>query len=742
MATLTAPQFLDSARPLLDGPGLRDAESLSEQSPAVDHIATELVRRKRLTQFQADELLHGRGNGLVLGAYILLEPIGKGGMGQVFRARQKVLERDCAVKIIRQDRLQSEESVERFLREARVAARLKHPNIVAIYDANVADGVHYLAMELLNGETLADVVKAAGPLAIGRACRYVLQAAMGLQHAYEQGLVHRDIKPQNLFLEKASDQIKILDLGLARIRETPTNGETVTGDLTREGEVMGTPDYMAPEQALASRSADHRADIYSLGCTLYFLLTGRPPFPGGSLTEKLLAHQQREPVAMEHLRGAAPDRLIHALKKAMAKQPEDRFQTPAEFAQALAPLESAEQFIAMGPTVTAIQDTLPGRKFDTTTMPSRDIVKSRSSTTVVLVILSVVAAIACCPLVIVGIGFLGAGALVLTPAREDHVHQMPVKMPEPIDLAAPGPPPIKVKPPDEKIIDTGVTEVKKFDGRDFALSRDGKWMILNQSATTFNFEVREFESGKRRLDVQSGHEAWGFAFGDSPRFFITKDRMTFLLLQLEDGTELERTNNPFGAFSEYVASDDEKTALVSTGKDLVVWDLMTLKQKQRVRLPDFPQHISYCSSKELGLAFCNKRLQTWSLPNDIAEREYVGFAGGNIMATAISPDGMWIAAGDGTGGVHLWKADQPTQPRHLDDGHAGSIKSVVFSADSARLLSGCAGGRLAYWEVGSAKKIQSVVVGSGLTRVDIHPDGRRGITASNDKKLRIWRLPR
>src|SRR5207302_5038885 len=188
---------------------------------------------------------------------------------------------------IRQDQRDSADILERFQRETRLLAELRHPHIVQAYDAGLAGDVWFLAMELLEGIDLAGLVHQRGRLPVGLACEYIRQAALGLQHAHQRGLVHRDIKPSNLFL--TAEGVKLLDLGLARPQAAGAQGE-----LTQNNSVMGTPDYLAPEQAVDPRKAGARSDLYSLGCTLYFLLTGQPPFPEGTLTQKLLAHQQAE----------------------------------------------------------------------------------------------------------------------------------------------------------------------------------------------------------------------------------------------------------------------------------------------------------------------------------------------------------------------------------------------------------------------------------------------------------------
>ena len=204
-------------------------------------------------------------------------------MGQVFKARNWKLGRIVALKLIRKERLDSPDAIRRFQREVRAAAALSHPNIVLAYDADQIGGTHLLVMECIEGASdLAKLVKKNGPLPVAQACEYIRQAALGLQHAFERGLVHRDIKPANLLLTADGKTVKILDMGLARLDQKAGDGEA-SSTMTQEGAVMGTPDYIAPEQAMESHTVDIRADLYSLGCTFYYLLTAKVPFPGGTL---------------------------------------------------------------------------------------------------------------------------------------------------------------------------------------------------------------------------------------------------------------------------------------------------------------------------------------------------------------------------------------------------------------------------------------------------------------------------
>jgi eukaryotic-like serine/threonine-protein kinase len=303
-------------------------------------LAWEMLHRGWLTQFQIKRLFQGRAAELVLGPYLILARIGKGGMGFVYKARHQLMNRVVALKVIHKQALANPEAVQRFRREIELAAQVSHPNIVAAYDASQVDDRHFLVMEYVEGTDLHYLVEKSGPLPPARACTYIRQAALGLQHVHERGLVHRDIKPSNLLLTTPGDVIKILDLGLARSEVTDL-GAAAGGHLTRTGTLVGTPDYIAPEQIFHPRRADIRADIYSLGGTFYFLLTARPPFVGGTLAEKLCWHQGAEPPPIEQLRPEVPPAMAAVLRRMLAKRPEDRYQTPAEVATALAPVSQA-----------------------------------------------------------------------------------------------------------------------------------------------------------------------------------------------------------------------------------------------------------------------------------------------------------------------------------------------------------------------------------------------------------------
>ncbi len=299
------------------------------ESPA--DLAGALVSDGLLTRFQAEQLLKGKWRGFFIGRYKVLGMLGSGGMGKVFLCEHPGMRRQVAVKVLPAKQAGDAETVERFYREAQAIARLDHRNIVHAFDVAQDGEIHYLVMEYVKGSTLEDCVIKEGPLGPNRVIEYMRQAALGLQHAYEAGVVHRDIKPSNLLVTDTG-VLKILDLGLARFfQEQDDELSSRFG-----GGVMGTIDYMAPEQAIDSTAVDIRADIYSLGATFYFSMIGRSPFDGATTTQKFLWHQVRDPEPLQKLRPELPPALTALITRMMAKDPANRFQTPDELLLALA----------------------------------------------------------------------------------------------------------------------------------------------------------------------------------------------------------------------------------------------------------------------------------------------------------------------------------------------------------------------------------------------------------------------
>lgn len=303
------------------------------QAPTSIDLAQKLVRSNKLTAHQASALLQGQGSSLVLGNYVILDKLGQGGMGMVYRAEHRRMRRTVALKVLAPGLVKSPDAVRRFHREVQAVARLDHPNIVAAHDADQAKGIHFLVMQFIPGTDLSSYVKDHGPLPADKAISCILQAAQGLEYAHERGVIHRDIKPANLLLAP-DGTVKILDMGLARLANDSAAAQT--NDLTSTGAIMGTVDYMAPEQAVDTRRADQRADIYSLGVSLWYLLTGRSMYGGATLMERLLAHrEQPAPSLLEPLgRGGSlesTNQAVDAVFRTMvAKRPEERYQTMRE----------------------------------------------------------------------------------------------------------------------------------------------------------------------------------------------------------------------------------------------------------------------------------------------------------------------------------------------------------------------------------------------------------------------------
>jgi serine/threonine protein kinase len=324
---------------LVDGPTAEllitaPADSSDEQ------LAEWLTEQGVLTGFQAQTILNDDKLPLVIGEYDVIDQIGRGGMGYVLKARHRTMKRYVAIKFLLPLYTVSGDLKQRFAREVEAAAKLEHPNIVPAYDAGSReDGSLYLVMKYIPGKNLRVKVKKEGPLSLAAAVDAICQVAAGLAFAHEQGVVHRDVKPSNLLIDLAG-VVRVLDLGLARMKPTP--GEAETDDLTGSGSIMGTVDYMAPEQAMDARSADHRSDIYSLGCTLYFLLIGKAPFAAESMMSRLLAHREGPIPKLTELRDV-PEELEGIYQRMMAKRPDDRPQSMQELIDSLECIELEDE---------------------------------------------------------------------------------------------------------------------------------------------------------------------------------------------------------------------------------------------------------------------------------------------------------------------------------------------------------------------------------------------------------------
>ena len=304
-----------------------------EVNSGVDALLDRLVEEDRITTYQAEKFRDGQASDIYFGDYIVLEELGRGGMGTVLLARHRRMDREVAIKVLPVAALDSEAAIARFYQEVKVAAQLTHPNIVHAYDAGENLGIHYLVMEYVKGHDLARVLEQLGPIPASLAIDYLIQVAQGLEYAHRKGIIHRDIKPSNLLLDDEG-KVKILDMGLARLGKG-IGGAEASMHLTTTGQVMGTVEYMSPEQAEDTRAADERSDIYSLGCTLYRLITGIAPFARDTVVKTILAHRE-DPIPdfklHKHPELAPVDNLF---RRMVAKKPEDRIQNATMLVQEL-----------------------------------------------------------------------------------------------------------------------------------------------------------------------------------------------------------------------------------------------------------------------------------------------------------------------------------------------------------------------------------------------------------------------
>jgi eukaryotic-like serine/threonine-protein kinase len=330
-----------------------------------------------ITNFQAEQFMLGKWRGFSVGKYKLLERVGVGGMGQVFLCEHMFMNRRVAVKVLPPSKAEQPAALGRFYREARAAGGLNHPNIVKTHDIDQDGNLHFIVMEYVDGSNLLDVVKKFGPMDIRRATHYIRQVALGLEYAFQNGIIHRDIKPGNFLIDREGT-CKLLDMGLARFYQDQTDMLTIKYD---DKIVLGTADYVAPEQVANSHEVDIRADLYALGASFYFLLAGHPPFPSGTVSQKLLWHRTKDPTPIRQVRPEVPEGLAAIVAKLMMKDPNQRYRTPAEVAAELerwvpaeVPAPKLEEMPSLSPAAeTALNDLPKGGNSITASQLKKDI---------------------------------------------------------------------------------------------------------------------------------------------------------------------------------------------------------------------------------------------------------------------------------------------------------------------------------------------------------------------------------
>ena len=705
----TAPVAAADFVALVQKSGLLSAAQLEDflkrNSPLPEspkQLAQQFIKEGLLTRFHAAHLLSGKHRGFILGQYKILQQIGAGGMGVIFLGEHVGMGRKVAIKVLPASRAADRESLERFYREARVVAALDHPNIVRAYDANKsANDVHFLVMEYIEGESLEERVRRKGPLPPQEAASFISQAAAGLQHAHETGLVHRDIKPHNLLLDK-NGVIKVLDMGLARFFDDPNDA------LTREladGAVIGTADYISPEQAVDSHDVDIRADIYSLGCTFYFLLVGSPPFGESSVTQKLLAHHMKDPTAIHALRPEVPEAMSAVIARMMAKQPDDRYQTPADVIETLAPWTNPRYIPA--PSTTHIRSAatpqpilrpnLPVPLSKTMRLPPANPRSGSSSGVKSSVRSSAKSAVrpAATPRRLTWLPWAGLGLIVMAgvgiwlATKGSNSSATQPKVSNPVVR--------KIEPTKEK----GPEAIRTLTGHN-----DGVENIA-------------FLPGGRRL-VSLGHDAlriWDFDTGQ------------------EVGGDEMREN----ARSLSVSADGTRAATAGNDRNARVWDLEKRERlgshslgKQQVGavaiLPDGKRFAVGCEDGAILLC------------DSTTGKELTRLTGheGLVYALAAAPDGRHLLSGSLDTTVRLWDIDSGTQLLTLT-GHEKKPHALALHWEKRLAVSGAADNTARIWDLETGKELRILRGHTDIvTGVAISPDARRVLTTSGDQLAILW----
>jgi WD40 repeat protein/tRNA A-37 threonylcarbamoyl transferase component Bud32 len=657
---------------LLPAEQLDALAALGERGAGFEDLVGEAGKRGWLTEFQIQYLRRGRGHELKIGQYVLLNRLGTGGMGVVYEARPRASDQRVALKVLSKERLQHPDALRRFRREVQAASRLDHPNIVKVFGAWQVLDVHFLVMERIAGLDLYHLVEQAGPLPLDRSCDFVGQAAAGLQHAHEKGLVHRDIKPSNLMVAPATPGqtdpspatllsaravVKILDLGLARIQPSAELAESVT-TLTRAGTLMGTPDFMAPEQWEDAHASDIRADLYSLGCTLYYLLTGQVPFPGGTLIQKLDRHRSQPAVPVERLRIDVSPLLAQVVARLLAKRPSERYQTPAEVSDVLARCQRSSRIL--------LRPVIPGSRSTQPPEQPGELVCFQGHTR---------------PVTSLAVGLDGRQ---LASAAEDGTLRL-------------------------WEIGCG-RELRRLEGhsdaiRSVAFSPDGRRLVSGGADRSLRlFDV----NGGYALRKLKGHTDAVNQVGFSPDGRQLLSASSDRLIRLWDATTgrcLLRLEGHSGEVLCAIYSPDGRQVL-SSGWDKTVrlWDARLGKE-----LRCFGGTWSAWQwTILLGLAFSPDGRRFAAAGSDQILRlcqiddgqELAQFTGhtDRVTCVAVSPDGQSLLTGSRDHTVRLWNVATRSE-RHRFEGHTDAVTSVAFTPDGRCAVSGAADCTLRLWRL-------------------------------------------
>ncbi|HUR54463.1 MAG TPA: serine/threonine-protein kinase [Gemmataceae bacterium] len=727
------------------GPGL---------PPTASDTASRMIQAGILTPFQAKLILQGRYRGFRLGPYKILDQIGAGGMGQVFLAEHMTMRRKVALKVLPAKQAADRVGVERFYREARAVAALDHPNIVRAHDVGFDRGSHYLVLEYVEGIDLGSRIKeAGGRIPVGEATGYAVQAAAGLQHAHEKGLVHRDVKPQNLLVDK-DGVLKILDMGLARFFEDEDDKLTAKLD---GGGVMGTADYVSPEQLLDSASIDHRADIYSLGATFYHLITGQTPFSGNT-TSKLVAHQLHEAPAPNEVCADNPEEVSDAIEKMMQKDPDDRYQATAEIIPDLLPFVGDPR---RGPGASGTLPALAVAGLGNSTMNlaaamhqaalNPPLSKAQRKKMIALASLG--------GLIVV------AGLIVAVVIATQPESRQPARLTPPgsgDQIIVKDPPPIPI----EKVVPTlgfRLAATAKTAVEVSAFTPDGKKLLTGGGDKLVR--VWDANTGQHVRDLK-GHTGTVRGLSLLPggaRVLSSGSDKTVRLWNVETG-ELLRTYEGHEKYVTNVVSLPNGRQFLTACEDgnIWLWDVDTaeiVKKYPRHPLPVYGLAVTRDGLRGVAASWDGKRnepkagtdlsnlppLVVWSFDLSNGKELKKKAIQASASHVALSPNSQTAAVGTSTG-VGLWDFDTDVAVRTAT-GSGGRVLGVGFTRDGKYVLgtgreTDANAGTLYVWQSSTGHLLGSERVNAGHGyHLSVAPDGKRVSVTGANGVASVWVLP-